>query len=169
MLTLEQIAALSATPIEPVYLCPVCLKHHTSAEAAAECVKTTEQPVAKPGDLVVIGNGYAWYNGPEDWLYDKNGYKFHGRETLRFWFVVTAVTQYPSRGFPCKEGDSQLHKLVYHVQTLGILDSGPLAEGLRGWTLLKSHIPWTLPDRDPPQSVIDAAAKMVGQTFSNLL
>lgn len=167
MLTIDQIAALASAPIAPVYLCPVCKKHHPSESAAALCAASTEQPIAKVGDLVVLGNGFSWHDGLKDWVYDANGYPFHGNKTLRFWYVITAITQYPNRRDPGPEGDRSLHQLVYHMRTLGLFNGQE--GGHSGWTRMRSHIPWTKGDRPPPQSVIDEAAKHVGKIFDNLL
>lgn len=164
-LSVAEIAAASTSIIKPTYLCPVCGLAHDSAEGAAACASTTEEPVAKPGDLVVIGNGYAWRDGLDEWLYDNNGYKFHGESTLRFWFVITDVTQKK----PCHPftGDRDAHRLAYHVQTLGLHNGRE--DGYSGWTTVGTHVAFKKPDREPPASVVEASKAMVGRRFKHLL
>lgn len=146
-------------------LCPVCGKAYTTVREALACSTHNEQPVAKPGDIVIIDQGYTWFDGDPAWVVDDKGYEFHGKKTLRFWFVITDVTQKaPRRLF---HGDRDAHRVRYHVQTLAIKNG--MDEGRRGWTCIGTHIGFVKPDRDPPASVVKAARGMVGRRFDNLL
>jgi len=176
-LTLAQLQGY-ATPvfaqsIKPVFICPICGKHHANRTSLQDCMASTEQPLASVGDIVAIGGGYSWHDGDKDWVCDNDGYKFHGKKTLRFWYVITAITQYGGSARihnTGPEGDRQAHQLVYHVQTLGLFHGHE--DGQHGWTRPGSHIGWNKPDqpkRPPPASVIEASKAMIGRTFSNLL
>jgi len=165
LLTPAQMIDAAKPIIQPAYLCPVCGKAHDTRSEALSCALTSERPVAEPGDLVVIANGYGWRDGLDDWLYDEEGYEFHGKKTLRFWFVVTDVTQ-KVPALP-HTGDDQAHRLAYHVQTLGLHNG--MKDGLYGWTAVRTHISFTKPKRKPPASVVEAAKKMVGRRFDRLL
>lgn len=166
LLTPEQLTeAASMVCIKPIYLCPICGKAHNTSADAFVCSQRNEQPVAKPGDIVVIENGYGWHDGHDSWVYDEKGYKFHGKPTLRFWFVITDVTQ--KRPALEHRGDSDAHRLAYHVQTLGLFNG--MEGGRGGWTCVGTHIGFKKPSRKPPASVVEAARGMVGRRFSNLL
>lgn len=156
-----------AKVIKPVFVCPVCGKHHPDQTALQACMASTEKPVAQPGDIVVINEGYTWRDGEDDWLYDDKGGIFHGKPMMRFWYVITAVTQ---RDFAVRtgpNGDPDAHRLIYHVQTMGLRNGMPQGRG--GWTHPETHTRFTTPDRQPPQSVIDASKEMIGRTFNHLL
>lgn len=165
LLSAAQMEAASKEIITPSYLCPVCGLAHKSLEGAQACAVANEQPAAKPGDIVVIGHGYSWRDGLDDWLYDDEGYKFHGKKTLRFWFVITDVTQ-KDHGRPFF-GERGAHGLAYHVQTLGLFNG--MDGGSGGWTTISTHIPFEKPDREPPASVVEASKAMIGRRFTNLL
>lgn len=176
--TLEQLQAYTspvfAQVAEPVFICPICFRHHATRDLLQACMASTEKPAARVGDIVAIGNCYSWHDGDKDWVCDNDGYEFHSKKTLRFWYVITAITQYNGaqrrRHDAGPEGDRQAHQLVYHVQTLGLFNGQE--GGHHGWTRPGSHIGWNKPDQpksQPPASVIEASKAMIGRTFDNLL
>lgn len=156
-----------AKVIKPVFVCPVCGKHHPNRVALQACMASSEKPVAKAGDIVVINEGYTWRDGADDWLYDDQGGIFRGSRMMRFWYVITAVTQRHHERHTGPDGDPDAHRIIYHVQTMGLRNGMPQGRG--GWTHPKTHTRFTTPNRQPPQSVIDASKEMIGRTFDNLL
>lgn len=171
LLTATQLQGYShpalAKVVKPVFVCPICGKHHPDRIALQACMASSEKPVAKAGDIVVISNGFTWRDGQDDWLYDQRGGKFHDKPMVRFWYVITAVTQRHSSRRSGPDGDQDAHRIIYHVQTLGLFNG--MSEGHHGWTHPKTHTSFIKPDRLPPQSVIDSSKKMVGRVFDNLL
>lgn len=161
LLTPAQMIDVAKSIIQPTYLCPVCGKAYDNHSEALSCALTSERPVAEPGDLVVISNGYGWHDGLNDWIYDEDGYEFHDKKTLRFWFVVTDVTQKQS-AVPCR-GSDHAHRLAYHVQTLGLRNGRE--GGYSGWTAVRTHISFTKPKRKPPASAASTPATRTQTTW----
>jgi hypothetical protein len=153
--------------VNPVLICPVCGRHHAAYPLLKACMQSTEKPAAQVGDIVMIENGYGWFDGDEAWVYGRNGYKFHQKPTLQFWFVVTAITGYAGHRSHRPEGEPDLHRLSYHVQTLAIKNGQ--SGGMGGWTTMTRHIPFKTATRKPPEAVVEASRGMIGRTFNNLL
>lgn len=150
----------------PVYLCPTCGAGYAKQELAKACFESDEAAEFKVGDIVCVAIGYHWFDGDEKWVIDRLGYKSHGDSSYRFWFVITAITQ-KEPAFPFR-GNSDAHRLKYHVQTLALKNGNPV--GFSGWNHPDTHRGMYRPEGiEPPPEVVEAAKALVGQTFERLL
>lgn len=170
LLTIAELNSIrdDTTSIAPVYVCPICKTPYKSEATALKCATRSDlsKPIAAAGDIVCMELGYGWHDGNPAWLIDGKGYKFHDKHTLRFWFVVTAVTQRASHE-PDSRPDVTRHQIVYHVQTLAVKNGH--AVGLCGWTTPDGHHGFKKIDVQPPAEVVGQSKVLVGQVFSRLL
>lgn len=149
--------------IAPVYLCPVCGTGYVNKLQAIACRDSTPEPVAKPGDMLLLQLGYGWYDGDPAWVIENGGYKFHNQPTHAFWFVVTSIDSY-ARPKPLV-GDREAHEWRYTVASKALqgLDCGR-------WTRPRTHHWQSEKDtRRPSESLRVEAQQFVGIKSDTLL
>jgi len=170
LLTLEDLQSIrdTTTSVKPVYICPVCKTSYKSEATAVKCATRTDmlKPIAAVGEIVCMELGYGWTDGEPAWLIDNKGYKFHDKHTLRFWFVVTAITQRISHERD-EIADVGCHGIIYHVQTLAVKNGHPI--GKSGWTTPDGHHGFKKIDIQPPAEVVEQSKALIGQVFGHLL
>lgn len=170
----DLLLAPPASASTPIYLCPVCRTAYASAAAAEECASmpTGQDALAvKPGDFVVAFEGYGWAKD-HDWVSPVEGYKFQGRKTLTFFFMVMSITHDSRRAGFLFEDNRAAHRPILHLVT-GAANTSSDGEmkGLRaGWTPAHGHRHIQAVNQDiVPQKLRDAVAHLIGKTAPGLL
>jgi hypothetical protein len=168
-------ALLDHVPTDPftaVHFCPTCRTAYNSAGAANACMKTRpieQQTRFRPGDMVVIGEGYTWSDNA-DWIAEPMK-GLHDRKAHAFFFIVTAITNETDirRGVPFHD-NRHLHRAIIHVATGGanIASDGELKDFRAGWTPEKGHRPMKKAE-NAPAALRKAAAHLIGMTTRHLL
>jgi hypothetical protein len=144
------------TDIVPIYRCPTCRKLYLSETTARACFDSNAPATFKPGDIVIIEQGYRWFSGDKEWVREFQGYAFHDEPTHEFYYVVTAVTYGNKR-----QSGYELHRPIYSVATMAMEHIG------QGWTS-DNHRPMRLAE-NPPAAVIEQARQFVGEIYLNII
>lgn len=149
------------TRVRPVFFCPMCHTMYSEAEEATACLTSNEPAQHKVGDIVLISEGYTWFDGDPDWVVEGGGYLFNDEPTHAFLYVVTAVTWGDRR-----QAHWDMHHATYSLRTLAVKNGMP--EGRHGWNRPRGHYKM-LPPESVPQSVLDKVPEMIGPVYTNLL
>lgn len=163
-------------PDAPAYFCPVCNSAYPTMHAAMLCAASMpleKQTSLRPGDVVIINEGYEWADN-ETWI-GKRGAKtpVHGKPTHSFYFIVTALTAEAEvhRCDPFDDNRHQ-HRALLHLATgaANIARSGPHAGFRLGWTPLSGHVQYRLARPDAvPETVRAAIPRVLGWETRDLL
>lgn len=155
-----------------VFFCPTCGCAYSKEREARKCFEDAEVPIATVGEVVLVQNGYDWFDGDPAWVIERGGYKFHEMTTHAMWFVVSAITTRHEAGIDTLRpfaSNRSAHRLAYHLWTKGVLNGDE--EGRCGWTHPATHVGFTRANggRKPSQAVIEQAKTMLGRVTTHLL
>ena len=144
------------------YICEICNTEYVDKIEAEACEhQGLEKALVKIGDIVFVTAGYGWYDGDERWVMNLNVKKNpeHGNCfgkccTMAFYYVVTAIDQYPN----------DLHRIRYHVWTNAMTGENGHKSG---WICRGHHIPKLV--KNPPEFVVKDSKKLIGKITKFLL
>lgn len=176
MTTMQPKDILLAPPVSastPIYFCPICHTAYSTPDGAQACadLPTPEQVVTvKPGDFVVVSEGYTWAEN-NDWVAPVDGPKFNGRPTFSFFYIVMAVTGNNIHGAELFGDNRGIHRPILHLASGGANTAtrGPFKGFYAGWAPISGHHIESIAADRVPQKLRDAAAHLIGKTTTSLL
>lgn len=159
-----------------VYYCedPGCARFNRDFPTAEECLahearKPPDKPLAKVGDIVLLGHCFGWFNGSKAWISNPNvGTRLEVKRpcpngdsncfenccNYEFYWVVTAVDVFE-------------HRWRYHVASRAVTSERRPKEPIHGWSTHDHYKPRLVPD--PPQEVVESSKELLGLKYENLL
>lgn len=156
-----------------IFRCPVCRKDYPTRKKAEECLaQGVDDPVVKVGDIVIMGYGYAWFDGDIRWVVNPNvrtapgplpspvvrgcpkrrGNCFDSCCSMGFYYVVTEI-------------DLHEHRTRYHVFTKAMTGK---ERPKCGWTYNTGSCAPKLV-KNPKKFLIKNSVSLIGQKAEHLL
>lgn len=140
------------------FQCEVCEEVYNTPEEALECEARVDDfaDPFKPGDIVVTGQVFGWYDGDPLWIATKKqaslGESYDGFH-YNFFYVVTAITPHPQRP----------HSVLVHCETCAMTGK----QGYKGGWTSKGH--YKIKKVEAPEEVVKQGQRLLGNTFDSLL
>ena len=165
--------------VQPVFCCPVCGTFWTTDQEAMTCARSLpiskQIPGIKPGDVVIVRQGYTWYNR-EEWIAGKipgdpsARSHFDRADTYEFYYVVTALHRdtYYDRPFSDCRGNHRAKASMISgaiIKTEHVLDKDCVV-----WTAPKTHRAFQLaPNQEKLQHLVEQVRHLIGIESHHLM